>query len=148
MEEIELRPAEALQRDYQRVLREQASAIKILSQDVEVLKQQLEFQLASMNAGLTSTKQRLDVKNEEMRSISQMASELEKNIGGGAELKQQAAIVNDLKKQVSVSPWHLLHDFGCSPHLAAGGGEYEREWMEDAISLTVCHARCACRCWL
>lgn len=42
--EFDLRPPEALQRDYQRVLRAQAEAIKTLSADVETLKQQLEFQ--------------------------------------------------------------------------------------------------------
>ena len=46
LEEFDLRPPEALQRDYQRVLRAQAGAIKSLTADVEVLKQQLEFQCA------------------------------------------------------------------------------------------------------
>ncbi|KAL1510486.1 hypothetical protein AB1Y20_006791 [Prymnesium parvum] len=101
LEEHDLRPAEALQRDYQRVLRAQASAIKLLSQDVEALKQQLEFQLASMNAGLSSTKQRLDSKGEEIKSITQLASKLQENMGGGTDLKAQAALVNDLKKQVA-----------------------------------------------
>lgn len=45
LEEFDLRPAEALQRDYQRVLRAHAEAIKSLSGDVETLKQQLEFQV-------------------------------------------------------------------------------------------------------
>ena len=48
LEEFDLRPAEATQRDYSRVLRAQASAIKSLTADVNKLKQSMEFQLASL----------------------------------------------------------------------------------------------------
>ena len=41
LEEFDLRPPEALQRDYQRVLRAQAEAIKTMQSDVETLKQQV-----------------------------------------------------------------------------------------------------------
>jgi len=100
LEEHDLRPAEALQRDYQRVLRAQAAAIKQLSLDVEVLKQQLEFQLASMNAGILATKLRLDSKGGEIDSISRMATEIKETMGGGDELKAHKELVKDLQMQV------------------------------------------------
>ena len=43
-----LPPTRPSQRDYQRVLRAQAEAIKSLTSDVETLKQQLEFQLSAI----------------------------------------------------------------------------------------------------
>jgi len=71
MEEFDLRPPEALQRDYQRVLRAQSEAIKTLNADVEALKQQLEFQLASISTGITTTKKSLDDKSEGMSGIKE-----------------------------------------------------------------------------
>jgi len=104
LEEFDLRPPEALQRDYQRVLRAQAEAIKSLTGDVETLKQQLEFQLASLSTGITTTKKSLDDKasgmqqagesakvTEELASsvekhkkeMSEMRNEIVRNAGGG-----------------------------------------------------------------
>merc|ERR1719440_1067833 len=104
LEEFDLRPPEALQRDYQRVLRAQAEAIKGLTSDVETLKQQLEFQLASMETGITTTKKSLDDKSsglmavgdtvratEELqksvdkhkRDMTEMKAEIVRNAGGG-----------------------------------------------------------------
>lgn len=45
------------------------SAIKTLTSDVETLKQQLEFQLASMSAGLDTQKKKLDEKGHDMREV-------------------------------------------------------------------------------
>lgn len=77
MEEFDLRPPEALQRDYQRVLRAQAEAIKVLSADVETLKQQLEFQMASMSTGIATTKRALDDKSEALNSVADHAKKSE-----------------------------------------------------------------------
>lgn len=77
MEEFDLRPPEALQRDYQRVLRAQAEAIKVLSADVETLKQQLEFQMASMSTGIATTKRSLDDKSEALNSVADHAKKSE-----------------------------------------------------------------------
>jgi len=71
IEEHDLRAAESLQRDYQRVLRAQASAIKNLNSDVELLKQQLEFTLSSMNAGILSTKSQLDHKSQLVDAVTE-----------------------------------------------------------------------------
>jgi len=86
MEEFDLRPPEALQRDYQRVLRAQAEAIKTLSSDVETLKQQLEFQLAAMSTGITTTKKSLDDKaammngaGENVKVTEELAKSVEKH---------------------------------------------------------------------
>jgi len=102
--EFDLRPPEALQRDYQRVLRAQAEAIKTLSGDVETLKQQLEFQLASITTGITTTKKSLDDKSstigqagesikvteelqktveKQKKEMSDMRVEIVRNGGGG-----------------------------------------------------------------
>jgi len=67
--DFDLRPPEALQRDYQRVLRAQAEAIKLLTGDVETLKQQLEFQLSAIATGVSSTKKNLDQKAEAMGNM-------------------------------------------------------------------------------
>jgi len=69
--EFDLRPPEALQRDYQRVLRAQAEAIKTLSGDVETLKQALEFQLASIGNGVVTTKKSLDAKSDSMNAVTE-----------------------------------------------------------------------------
>ena len=71
LKEFDLRPPEALQRDYQRVLRAQATAIKSLTADVETLKQQLEFQLASIANGLSTTKKTLDDKSDAMGNMKE-----------------------------------------------------------------------------
>jgi len=104
LEEFDLRPPEALQRDYQRVLRAQAEAIKSLSGDVETLKQSLEFQLAAMAAGIVTTRKSLDDKSVSLsqagesvkattelqksvekhkKEMSDMRAELSAGVGGG-----------------------------------------------------------------
>jgi hypothetical protein len=98
LEEFDLRPPEALQRDYQRVLRAQAEAIKTLSADVETLKQQLEFQLASMDAGITTTRKSLDDKAQAISQVSdkmQTADELHRTV------QQQANSLSEIKKAVA-----------------------------------------------
>jgi len=77
MKEFDLRPPEALQRDYQRVLRAQAMAIKTLTSDVETLKQQLEFQLSSIATGVTTTKRNLDAKSDTMNAVSEKIRQAE-----------------------------------------------------------------------
>ena len=69
MQEFDLRPPEALQRDYQRVLRAQAEAIKTLTSDVETLKQQLEFQMAAISNGIQTTKKNLDDKSDALNTV-------------------------------------------------------------------------------
>jgi len=71
LEEFDLRPAEATQRDYVRVLRAQAAAIKELSADVDKLKQQIEFSTTSVTTSLVNVKNNVDDKNNEMREIAQ-----------------------------------------------------------------------------
>ena len=48
----------------------QAEAIKVLTADVETLKQQLEFQLSSIATGVSTTKKNLDDKAEQMGAVS------------------------------------------------------------------------------
>jgi hypothetical protein len=69
--EFELKPVETLQRDYQRVVRAQANAIKTLSADVAKLKAQMEFQLASITAGVSVARSTVDVKANELRDVQE-----------------------------------------------------------------------------
>ena len=97
LEEFDLRPPEALQRDYQRALRAQAEAIKTLSSDVEQLKQQLEFQLSSMSTGISATRKSLDDKSEQFDGVTrqvQAQDELHSTV------KQQDRTIADLKRAV------------------------------------------------
>merc|ERR1712087_207632 len=77
IEEHDLRPAEALQRDYQRVLRAQAAAIKQLNADVDKLKQQMEFQIASMETGISVARKEVDEKAEQINAVSKKIDETE-----------------------------------------------------------------------
>jgi len=90
MLEFDLRPAEALQRDYQRVLRAQAEAIKSLSADVEKLKQQMEFQLASITAGVSVARTTVDIKSNELRDVKQRLEESAPSAKAFHDLKQDA----------------------------------------------------------
>ena len=74
LEEFDLRPAEATQRDYSRVLRAQAAAIKGLTSDVNKLKQSMEFQLASLTDGLMVTKSNVDDKSADLREVQHEAA--------------------------------------------------------------------------
>jgi len=98
LEEFDLRPPEALQRDYQRVLRAQAEAIKTLSSDVEALKQQLEFQIAAINNGLTTTRQNIDNKAHNMERVDDKLKQAEEM---HRTLEQQKSHIADLKSAVS-----------------------------------------------
>jgi len=98
LEEFDLRPPEALQRDYQRVLRAQAEAIKTLSSDVETLKQQLEFQLASLHTGITTTKANLDTKSQGLEKVGERLKEAEEV---SKQLKTQDRTIADLKTSLS-----------------------------------------------
>ena len=102
LEEFDLRPPEALQRDYQRVLRAQAEAIKSLSGDVETLKQQLEFQLASMSTGIATTKKTIDEKSTALNAAQEM-------VAGTDELKKH---VEKHKKDLSDMKVELLRNAG------------------------------------
>jgi hypothetical protein len=86
--DFEVRPSEVLQRDYQRVVRAQAEAIKTLSADVVKLKAQMEFQLASITAGVSVARSSVDNKANELREVKER---LEKT---GA----THAVISDLKR--------------------------------------------------
>jgi len=100
LEEFDLRPAEAMQRDYQRVLRAQAAAIKGLTQDVEKLKQQLEFQMAALNAGIVSAKKNLDAKTE---AIGEVTKQIEEQTSMKAKLESHAESMSALRKSVEAA---------------------------------------------
>ena len=91
-----------MQRDYQRVLRAQAEAIKSLSGDVETLKQQLEFQLASMSTGIATTKKTIDEKSTALNAAQEM-------VAGTDELKKH---VEKHKKDLSDMKVELLRNAG------------------------------------
>lgn len=97
LEEFDLRPPEALQRDYQRVLRAQAEAIKSLSGDVELLKQQLEFQLSAMNTGIASTRRSIEDKSE---AINDVHSKIQQQTELHSTVQQQDRTIADLKRVV------------------------------------------------
>jgi|Transcript_53984 hypothetical protein len=98
IEEHDLRPAEALQRDYQRVLRAQAKAIKQLNADVDKLKQQMEFQIASMATGISVARKEVDEKAEQINLVSQKVEEAE---AVSAQLKEAKTVVENIKEEVS-----------------------------------------------
>ena len=127
MEEFDLRPPEALQRDYQRVLRAQAEAIKGLTSDVETLKQQLEFQLASMHTGIATTRKSLDDKSEALGAVTDHAAkaeELHKKVSA------QESTLNNLKVAVAEgrggSGWRLPFFLLFMMILALAGVGYNR----------------------
>jgi len=96
--EFDLRPPEALQRDYQRVLRAQAEAIKTLTGDVEALKQQLEFHLASISTGVTTTKKNLDAKSDSMNAVTEKMKQAEELHLSMADTKKHLA---EMKEKVN-----------------------------------------------
>jgi hypothetical protein len=67
--EFDLRPAESTQRDYSRVLRAQAAAIKSLMNDMDKVKQSMEFQLAAMSTGLSVTRSSMDKRSDEFNEV-------------------------------------------------------------------------------
>jgi mannose-binding lectin 2 len=97
LEEFDLRPAEATQRDYSRVLRAQASAIKSLTSDVNKLKQSMEFQLASLTDGLASTKSNVDDKSEAIKEVEQKLAQQDED---KEEVKEKAADVEAIKEEI------------------------------------------------
>lgn len=90
LDEFELKPVETLQRDYQRVLRAQAIAIKTLSTDVAKLKAQMEFQLASITAGVSVARTTVDVKANELRDVKEKLEKTGATQTVIAELKKDA----------------------------------------------------------
>jgi len=98
IKEFDLRPPEALQRDYQRVLRAQAEAIKTLTSDVDELKQQLEFQLSAMSTGISATKKNLDSKSDAMGS---MADHVKNSAEMASTITSQKAELAKLASQMS-----------------------------------------------
>jgi len=97
LEEFDLRPAEALQRDYTRVLRAQAAAIKSTLNDIEELKQQMEFQLAAMETGLSVTRKTVDDKSDLIQSVSDRVEDSE---GTTAKLAEAAIDLEEMKKKL------------------------------------------------
>jgi len=97
LEEFDLRPAEATQRDYSRVLRAQAAAIKSLSSDVDKLKQAMEFQLASLSTATSVAKSTVDEKADAVREVEK---KLEKQDEEKEELKEQAASIDTMKEEI------------------------------------------------
>jgi len=97
LQEFDLRPAEATQRDYTRVLRAQAAEIKALTGDVDKLKQALEFQMASVSTGISVTKQNLDDKAEAVRDVEQKLAKQEED---KVEIKEQAANIDTMKEEI------------------------------------------------
>ena len=96
-----MRPAEATQRDYSRVLRAQAAAIKSLTSDVNKLKQSMEFQLASLTDGLASTKSNVDDKSDDLRAEEQKIAQQEEDKEEGKEAPVNVeAIKEEIKKEV------------------------------------------------
>ena len=96
-----MRPAEATQRDYSRVLRAQAAAIKSLTSDVNKLKQSMEFQLASLTDGLASTKSNVDDKSDDLRAVEQKIAQQEEDKEEGKEAPVNVeAIKEEIKKEV------------------------------------------------
>mmetsp|Transcript_28905 Transcript_28905/g.47959 ORF Transcript_28905/g.47959 Transcript_28905/m.47959 type:complete len:448 (-) Transcript_28905:484-1827(-) len=69
--EFDLRPAEALQRDYSRVLRAQAQALKELKADLDKTMQSMEFQLAAMGVGISTARSRLEEKTEDLKQVTE-----------------------------------------------------------------------------
>ena len=127
MEEFDLRPPEALQRDYQRVLRAQAEAIKSLSGDVETLKQQLEFQLASMNAGIASNKRNLDDKGAALGQATETAKhaqELQKSLGSMN--KEMKDMRNEIVRNAGGGGWKFPFFILFVMIVALGGVGYNR----------------------
>jgi len=97
LEEFDLRPAEATQRDYVRVLRAQASAIKTLTADMDKVKQSLEFQLAAMSTGISVARTNLDKKSDEFREVQQDVESAKKVT---EELKTAKEQVETMAKEV------------------------------------------------
>jgi len=97
LEEFDLRPAEATQRDYVRVLRAQAHAIKTLSADVDKLKQSIEFQVATITTGLSVTKTNVDNKNDDLREVVQKMDKAEE---AEEKAKEQVKSVEVMKEEI------------------------------------------------
>ena len=127
LEEFDLRPPEALQRDYQRVLRAQAGAIKSLTSDVEVLKQQLEFQLAAMSTGISATRKTLDDKSqsisaagESMKLTEELSRTVEKH------KREMGDIRVEIIKSAGSSGWKFPFFILFAMILALAGVGYNR----------------------
>lgn len=99
IEEHDLRPAEALQRDYQRVLRAQAKAIKSLTVDVDKLAQQLEFQIASMDTSISVARKSVDEKSEQIKEVSQKIDS-SVNDGLSEKLKEANDAVHSVRQEI------------------------------------------------
>jgi len=97
VEEHDLRPAEGLQRDYTRVLRAQAAAIKSLNADMDQLKQMLEFEMASVVAGLSVARKSIDQKDEDLREVNKKLKDSESMQD---KLRESNLDVESLKKEV------------------------------------------------
>uniref|UniRef100_A0A7S3AMB7 L-type lectin-like domain-containing protein n=1 Tax=Haptolina ericina TaxID=156174 RepID=A0A7S3AMB7_9EUKA len=128
LEEFDMRPAEALQRDYQRVLRAQAAEIKTLHNDMELLKQSLEFTLASMSSGLETQKEKLDDKSHDMREVSK---KMEEQTAVAADVQKQKDEIEGLKKEIELKAsggggWRLPFFILFALIVAVGGIGYNR----------------------
>jgi len=128
LEEHDLRPSEAMQRDYSRVLRAQALAIKTLNADVDKLKQQLEFQLAAMATATDVTRKGLDDKSDEVRAIGEA---VEKTNAVASVLEEKAsASVEEMSRKVeemsSSNGWRIPFLLLFMLITALGGVGYNR----------------------
>jgi hypothetical protein len=127
LEEFDLRPAEALQRDYQRVLRAQAEAIKLLSGDVETLKQQLEFQISAMSTGIHTTKRSLDDKSAQLGQVTdsvKATEELQRSVE--KHKKDMSDMKNEIARNSSGGGWKFPFFVLLVMILALAGVGYNR----------------------
>ena len=100
--DYELRPQEVMQRDYARVVRAQASALRSLTADVEQLKQQLEFRMAAMQVATEVTRENMDDKSDEVANI---ASAFERTERAASALEEHSSRhLLDITKKLEVKP--------------------------------------------
>lgn len=137
LEEFDLRPAESLQRDYTRVLRAQAAAIKSTLQDIDKLKQQMEFQLAAMETGITVTKKTLDSKMDDIRDVGEKLEQAKETEVKLQEAKEEVtairAEVAAVKQSGSGLGFSFYFLFLCMVALAGVGYNRYRKIMKSHL---------------
>jgi len=126
--DYELRPQEVMQRDYARVVRAQASALRSLTADVEQLKQQLEFRMAAMQVATEVTRENMDDKSDEVANI---ASAFERTERAASALEEHSSrhlldITKKLEAVSGSSGWRLPFFFLFLLITALGGIGYNR----------------------
>jgi len=108
--ELDLRPAEAVQRDYARALAAHTASLKALSASVDKLQQQMEFQLASIQAGVAIARTTVDDKANELREVKER---VEKE-------SSSAKVISELKKDAADEMKQMKTEF--KEALKSGGG--------------------------